>query len=77
MRLVLYGRPGCHLCEDAAALLDGLGLAFEEVDIEADDALLKAMLERIPVLEVDGEQRLELLFGAEDVRRATGTVGRA
>ena len=54
-RLVLYGRPGCHLCDDARAVLERLGATFEEVDIERDDALHRAYLERIPVIDVDGE----------------------
>ncbi|WP_241004384.1 glutaredoxin family protein [Conexibacter sp. SYSU D00693] len=72
--VVLYGRPGCHLCEDAEALLQELGIPFERRDIEADDELFKRMLERIPVLEVDGEERLELVFGAQEVRAVTGTL---
>ena len=60
MRTVtLYTRPGCHLCEDArAALLRVQGrtpFTLAEVDIETDDALHKAYLERIPVIHLDGE----------------------
>jgi glutaredoxin len=60
MRTVtLYGRPGCHLCDDARAVLTELQvrLAFDlvEVDIETDDALHAAYLERIPVVALDGE----------------------
>ena len=39
-RLVLYGRPGCHLCDDARGSSLRVGAPFDEVDIEADDALL-------------------------------------
>ncbi len=56
MRLVLYGRPGCHLCDDARAVLERVGEPFAEVDITADDALHARMLERIPVVEVDGRE---------------------
>jgi glutaredoxin len=60
MRTVtLYTRPGCHLCDDArAALLDAqrqTPFRLEEVDIETDDALHRAYLERIPVVHLDGE----------------------
>jgi glutaredoxin len=55
-RLVLYGRAGCHLCDDARAVLERVGEPFAEVDIETDDALLSAYLERIPVVAVDGEE---------------------
>ena len=58
--VTLFGRPGCHLCDDARAVLEPLaaelGFRLEERDIEADDALLKAHLERIPVIAVDGEE---------------------
>jgi glutaredoxin len=54
--LVLYGRAGCHLCDDARAVLQRIGHPFEEVDIEADDALLRRYLERIPVVALDGEE---------------------
>jgi glutaredoxin len=53
---VLYGRAGCHLCDDARAVLLRIGHPFEEVDIEADDELLRRYLERIPVVAVDGEE---------------------
>jgi glutaredoxin len=54
MSLVLYGRPGCHLCDEARAVLRRIGHPFEEVDIESDDALMRRYLERIPVVALDG-----------------------
>jgi glutaredoxin len=63
--VVLYGRPDCHLCDEARAGLESLradGLAFDldEIDIESDDALLRRYLERIPVIELEGEIVSEL-----------------
>jgi glutaredoxin len=55
-RIVLYGRPGCHLCDDARAVLERIGEPFAEIDIETDAALHAAYLERIPVVAVDGEE---------------------
>jgi len=60
MRTVtLYTRPGCHLCDDARAALRHLKARHEfeidEVNIETDDALHAAYLERIPVICLDGE----------------------
>ena len=57
--LVLYGRPGCHLCDDARAILLRVGAPFTEVDIERDDALHARLLERIPVVTLDGEELFE------------------
>jgi glutaredoxin len=58
--VTLYGRPGCHLCDDARVALQRLrarfGFALEEVDITTDDALHRRYLERIPVVALDGEE---------------------
>jgi glutaredoxin len=57
--LVLYSRPGCHLCDDARAVIERVGVPFTEIDIERDDALHAAYLERIPVVALDGVQLFE------------------
>jgi glutaredoxin len=66
--LVLYGRPGCHLCDDARAALERLGHPFEEVDIESDDALLRRYLERIPVVALDGHEIYDFHVDENDLR---------
>ena len=68
--VTLYGREGCHLCGEARAAMLALrdrGARFElaEVDIESDPALLRSMLELIPVVEIDGERVSELIFDAD------------
>jgi len=61
--VVLYGRPDCHLCDEArTALLAIDGVVLREVDIESDDRLFAAMLERIPVVEIEGRVVSELEF---------------
>ena len=69
-RVVLYERPGCHLCEDAAELLDQIvgPDRYERVDIDTDDDLLVRYGHRIPVVTVDGAERLELIISAPEVR---------
>jgi len=57
--LRLFSRPGCHLCEDARAVLDRVGVPYDEVDIESDDALLRRYLERIPVVALGDEELFE------------------
>jgi glutaredoxin len=74
--LVLYGRPGCHLCDDARRILERLGQPFEEVDIESDEALLRRWLERIPVVVRDGEILSELVPDEARLEAALGKVGR-
>ena len=61
----LYGRPGCHLCEEVRADLtliaaEGVKFELEEINIEADEGLHRAYLERIPVVEIDGSEIGEL-----------------
>jgi glutaredoxin len=79
--LVLYTRPGCHLCDEARAELVALtseldGVELREVDIETDDRLLAAYLERIPVVELDGEPIAELVVDRHAVRARVHTVPR-
>ena len=68
-RLTLYGRPGCHLCDEARHVLERVGEPFAEVDIEEDDELFKRYLERIPVVAVDGVDAFDF-FVDEDALRA-------
>ncbi len=62
--LTLYGKPGCHLCDEARAAVEsataGREVALEQVDITRDPALYRRYGERIPVLELDGETLFEL-----------------
>ena len=68
-RITLYGRPDCHLCDDARAALLRVGEPFDEVDIETDDELFKRYLERIPVVTVDGREAFDFVVD-EDALRA-------
>ena len=73
--VVLYGRPGCHLCDEARAAILGLeGVELREVDIESDDELFKAMLERIPVVELGGRVVSELEFDVEEFSAVLHTL---
>jgi len=69
--VTLYGRAGCHLCDDARAVLHDLQsrAPFElvEVDIESDDALHRRYLERIPVIALDGEELYDFFVDADDL----------
>ena len=77
--VLIYSRPGCHLCEEAAAELvaihaEGYEFELHEVDIESDDDLLRRMLERIPVVEIDGDPVSELRLDGDAVRARLDTV---
>jgi len=68
--VTLYERDGCHLCDQARVLLDEmLGTdGYVRVDIEADDALVLRYGFRIPVVGLDGVDRLEAPITAPDLR---------
>lgn len=57
--VVLYSRPGCHLCDVAETQLRALqprfGFALAVVDIEENDELHRRFMLEIPVVEVEGE----------------------
>jgi glutaredoxin len=59
-RLVLYTRPGCHLCDVAKEALERVrertGEAWTEVDITGDPELEAEYGIRIPVLLLDGKE---------------------
>jgi len=79
-RVTVYSRPGCHLCAEAISALVALhdsGYRFElhEVDIESSDLLLRRMLEKIPVVEIDGIVVSELVLDEAAVRARLDTVG--
>jgi glutaredoxin len=75
----LYGRPDCHLCDQARDGLermrsDGVEFQLVEIDIETDERLLRRFLERIPVIELDGEIVCELGLDRDGLRARLDTV---
>ena len=59
-RITLLARPGCHLCDDARAVIErvaaDLGVGWEERDITASPDDLREYWDKIPVTLVDGVQ---------------------
>ena len=59
--LIMYSRPGCHLCEEMARILVGLSeelrFAIKYVNIDKDPALVRRFNELVPVL-MHGEREL-------------------
>jgi hypothetical protein len=78
--IVLYGKADCHLCDDAAALLDGVArdgdVTWRKVDITTDPALFERFRYRIPVIEVTGGPTLDWPTTAAEIRRAIQTAVR-
>jgi hypothetical protein len=61
--VTLYGKPGCHLCDDARAVVERVSAQrsfdLREVDVTLDPVLFREYGERIPVLSLDGEELFE------------------
>jgi glutaredoxin len=76
--LTLYGKPGCCLCEDARSVIDVVrgewSFDLREVDVSIDPALHREYGERIPVLEVDGEEVFELHVDPLELRKLLDRV---
>lgn len=62
--VLMYSRPGCHLCDEARQVILAervrTGFVYEEVDVSGDDALELEYGIRIPVVLVDGEEVFEI-----------------
>ena len=71
--MTLYGKPGCHLCDDAKIALERLRARYptviEEVDITRNPALFRLYDIRIPVLEI-GDITLEAPIREAELRQA-------
>jgi glutaredoxin len=77
--VTLYGRPGCHLCDEAREAIVAVGeelggLELREVDIEGDERLLSTYLERIPVVALGDEIVSELKLDVHELRARLHTV---
>lgn len=75
-RVTLYSKPGCHLCDDARAVVEAvcadLGETYDEVDITTSPELLARFGEEIPVTFVDGAQHDFWRVSADRLRAALG-----
>ncbi|MBO3083467.1 glutaredoxin family protein [Cellulomonas fengjieae] len=82
-RVVLFGRDGCHLCDEARevvrAVCDETGVPWSEVDIDSDQVpgrdLVAELGELVPVVEVDGVQQGYWRIDAARLRRTLTAAG--
>jgi len=74
--VTLFHANGCHLCESARRVIEGvraeIPFELEEVDIEGDDELEARYRERIPVVLVDGEEAFTYFVTPDGLRRRVG-----
>jgi glutaredoxin len=77
-QVTLYGKPGCHLCEEAREVVlaarDRHRFELEEIDITRDPTLEARYRERIPVVAIDGEEALELVIEATELERCLASM---
>ena len=77
MRLTLYTRPGCHLCEEMKAVVrrvqGQVACELAEVDISLDEALLRRYRHHIPVLLADGVEVARTRIGVAELLETLGS----
>ena len=76
--VTLYGKPGCHLCEEARQVVlaarDERGFELREVDVSLDPVLHGRYGERIPVVAIDGEEAFEYHVDSTSLRERLDRV---
>ena len=70
MDVVLVTRPSCHLCDEALAALNSLGVEPELQDVDADERLHDLYDWRVPVVLLDGHVVAEGRIGLPELRVA-------
>ena len=75
VELVLYEKPGCHLCDEMKAVVDrviaqleGVHAVVRSVDISLDPELSTVYGEQIPVLFVNGRKAFKYQLTEHDLR---------
>jgi glutaredoxin len=77
VRLTIYSKPGCHLCDEMKSLVHrvlsrypaGDGVLVDEIDISSDGALVDRYGLEIPVLLVDGKKVAKYRVSEEELTR--------
>jgi glutaredoxin len=81
VRVTLYTRPGCHLCDEAKEAMNAARCADEytldEVNIESDPSLLRSYRHDIPVILVNGVEAFRHSVATEDFRRLVAKAGQS
>jgi glutaredoxin len=72
IQVVIYSKPGCHLCEEMKQEMTSAGCSelysLKEINIEGDPELLKRYQNDIPVLLIEGVEAFRHRLKAEDFR---------
>lgn len=73
---IIYTRRGCHVCDDAKALLERYGLTVEEIDIDRDETLRDRFDQCVPVVVIEGVERFRGRVNELLLRRLLGATRR-
>jgi len=74
MRLIIYSKPGCHLCDEMKAIVartveNRSDISLEEIDISGDPSLMALYELEIPVLLIDGKKAAKYRISEAELRR--------
>ena len=71
MKVTLYTRRGCHLCDEAKRAIDSArrrnAFDYEEFDIDSDPELRRLYDEEVPVIAIDGRKVFKYRLTAEEL----------
>ena len=74
LNVVIYSRPGCHLCDEAKQIIEAAGCADDytlaEINIESDPDLLRRYTNDIPVITINGVEMFRHRLTVEQFRSA-------
>jgi glutaredoxin len=77
--VIVYSRPGCHLCDEAKAAILSAGCSdqftFAEVNIESDEELLRKYKYDIPVITINGVESFIHRVNPEEFRTRIKRIG--
>ncbi len=73
MTVTLYTRRGCHLCDEAKAVIQAAGrkvnFSYQEFDIDADPALCRLYDVEVPVIAIDGRKAFKYRLTEQELLR--------
>lgn len=79
VHVIIYSRPGCHLCDDAKAAILSSGcddlFTLEEVNIESDEELLRKYKYDIPVIAINGVETFIHRVDAQEFKTGIKRIG--
>ena len=60
MKIEVYSKPDCYLCDEVKDLLIRHGFEFQEIDITSSHRIFQRFKNQIPVVIIDGDVMVEM-----------------